>query len=99
MLFGFFCEYSATLCALKLKQKDHLKSKNHAAKKEAQKPKYSFSDAPSTGQQMALGTVVKLRGLQAEFHVENYFSLSYPFNCILTFIETDFVIKYILKRN
>ena len=32
-------------------------------------------------------------------HVVNYFSVSYPFNCILKFIETELLIKFILKRN
>ena len=31
-------------------------------------------------------------------HILNYCSVSYPFNCILKFIETEFVIKFILKR-
>ena len=31
-------------------------------------------------------------------HVVNYSSMSYPFNCI-KFIETEFVIKFFLKRN
>ena len=86
----------------------------HAAKKEAQKAKNSSSEAPSTSRQMTLGTVVKSRDLQAEF-VLDYVKMCtvadvplektnrvYPFlekHCKQAFIETEFVIKFILKRN
>ena len=50
--------------------KDHHKSKKHAAKMEVRKVKNSSSDAPSTSQQIALGTVVKSRDLRAEFDLD-----------------------------
>ena len=32
-------------------------------------------------------------------HVVNYFSVSYSFNCIHKFIETEFLVTFILERN
>ena len=66
VLFCRFCEHSVDFTRVDT-VKDHLKSKKHAAKKEARKAKNSSSDAPSTSRQMTLGTVVKSRDLRAEF--------------------------------
>ena len=64
VLFCRFCEHSVDFTRVDT-VKDHLKSKKHAAKKEARKAKNSSSDAPSTSRQMTLGTVVKSRDLRA----------------------------------
>ena len=47
--------------------KDHVKSKKHAARKEAKKARSSTSVGPSTSRQMRLGTVVKSRDLREKF--------------------------------
>ena len=53
--FVIFANTVSTLRMLTLK--DHLESKKYVAKKEVRKAKNSSSNAPSTSQQMALGTV------------------------------------------
>ena len=64
VLFCRFLEHSVDLRTLTLK--DHLESKKYAAKKEVRKVKNSFSNAPSTSQQMALGMAIKSRDIPCE---------------------------------
>ena len=53
--FVIFANTASNLRTLILK--DHLDSKKYAAKKEVRKAKNSFSNAPSTSQQIALGMI------------------------------------------
>ena len=66
VIFCRCCEHSIDFTRVDT-VKDHLKSKKHAAKKEARKAKTSSSNAHSTSWQMTLGTVVKSRDLLSEF--------------------------------
>ena len=56
--FALFCKHSIDFTCVDT-VKDHLKSKKHVTKKEAQKAKNSSS----TSQQMVVGMVVKSRDL------------------------------------
>ena len=88
MLFCRFCEHSVDFTRVDT-VKDHLKSKKHAAKKEARKAKNSSSDAPSTSRQMTLGTVVKSRDLRAELLTEHAYNIytrprAHALRCVTT---------------